>query len=137
MRVSFTASARWREYYPKNPKNRHRWDAMPYNMLGKCAEALALRKAFPQDLSGLHTDAEMDQAGEPVDVIDVTHTKPKPKKIRTLAKKEDKKETPWECHGCGAILSEAQAEYSKMIYEGGPWCRECQKSAKKITNPIK
>lgn len=60
-RVKFTASARWDEYYP-GEKQGFMWRKMPHNMLGKCAEALALRKAFPQAMSGLYVHEEMHQA---------------------------------------------------------------------------
>ena len=58
---NFTATARWDEYYPGKSQG-FMWDKMPHTMLGKCAEALALRKAFPAQLSGLYTGDEMDQA---------------------------------------------------------------------------
>jgi phage recombination protein Bet len=61
IRCPFTASCRWEEYYPGD-KQGFMWKKMPYLMLAKVAEALALRKAFPQDISGLYIKEEMEQA---------------------------------------------------------------------------
>lgn len=62
-RYPFTATARWNEYYP-GPKLGFQWHIRPYLMLGKCAEALALRKAFPKLLSGMYAQEEMDKTME-------------------------------------------------------------------------
>ena len=64
VRCPFTATARWSEYAPRGNEG-FMWQKMPRLMLGKCAEALALRKAFPKQLHGIYERAEMMQAQEP------------------------------------------------------------------------
>jgi phage recombination protein Bet len=53
--------AHWREYVQttKDGSVTRFWREKPHVMLAKCSEAIALRKAFPEDLSGIYADAEM------------------------------------------------------------------------------
>jgi len=67
------AIANWEAY----SRNSSVWKKMPSLMLAKVAECLALRRAFPQELSGLYSAEEMDQT---------QHEEPK--------KEEPKKEEP-------------------------------------------
>lgn len=72
-RVPFTRSARWAEFVQTNKDGglTRFWAKMPYLMLGKVAEALALRAAFPQELSGIYSNEEMHQAdSESIPILD-------------------------------------------------------------------
>jgi hypothetical protein len=71
-RCKFEAVARWSEYKPEpgpSGQGDTMWRRMPHTMLGKCAEALALRKGFPRQLAGLYAAEEMDQANRQAAVL--------------------------------------------------------------------
>ncbi len=63
-REALVAVAIFDEYCQRNYKGElsFMWAKMPGLMIAKVAESLALRKAFPNDLSGLYTQEEMAQA---------------------------------------------------------------------------
>lgn len=89
-RVPFSASARWDEYVQTKPvysndgkrtdktEATEMWSRMPYLMLGKCAEALALRRAFPAELGGIYTGEEMAQADNYVEAAATTTVREEP-----------------------------------------------------------
>jgi len=75
----FSAVALFSEYAgtTKDGAYTQMWATKGVIMIAKCAEALALRKAFPQDLSGIYTAEEMAQADNPAPVPAPAEPKPK------------------------------------------------------------
>jgi phage recombination protein Bet len=122
VRCPYTASARWDEFYPGDGPNSHMWQKMPHNQLAKCAEALALRKACPAELSGLYTDDEMHQADK---TLGVFPEQPAP---------EDGHQTQSYCVPYGAMAK-------KPIEECDPaqlrdYVLEIEEKAKRLKKPV-
>jgi phage recombination protein Bet len=130
-RIGFTASARWTEYKP-GEKLDFMWRKMPYLMLGKCAESLALRKAFPNDLNGIYTEDEMAQADTPATTLESGVDNSKTEKPEKVVNKKDKavevevmKGSDFSCSGCGNEITKETSDYSKQFFNK-ELCKECQ-----------
>lgn len=57
---AFSETALMSEYRPK--MNDFMWKQFPHTMIAKCAEAKALRRAFPNEFCGVYSKEEMSQA---------------------------------------------------------------------------
>lgn len=146
-RMGFTAPlyriALFREYaqMKKDGTPTRMWATMPAGQLAKCAEALALRAAFPAELSGVYTHEEMQQAdsepgqpttatGAPAPPRDAARSaKPSCPECHTAEKvivgKYPDKRTgvakPWYCLKCRSVWGDSEKRPTQVDPADEPW----------------
>jgi phage recombination protein Bet len=117
-----SASAHYCEYASLNKSGQPMmmWASMPRVMLSKCAEAMALRKAFPAELSGVYTKEEMDQADNPTIDLEknqeITEEKPEEPKEKCTVEQAEAFISSWSATHEEEILRryiEKKSEYLK------------------------
>lgn len=75
---------------PKGPKTlkEGNWKNMPHVMLGKCAEAQALRRGWPEDMSGLYVQEELDKVQLDMTATETVEAYEKDERLRRTASKD-------------------------------------------------
>jgi hypothetical protein len=108
------------------------WTKMPHAMIAKCAEALALRRAFPEECSGLYTTEEMMQAdaGE-IKVIESSKPESSPD-----YQPPDQQENMCPIHNepMRKFTKGKQSWFAHKL-DDGSWCNAKQKDTEKQPEP--
>lgn len=96
--VRIEGIALYREYVQTNSSGEptQRWKTGPAGQLAKCAEALALRRAFPAELAGLLAAEEMGSADSPPEAPKVVQPTRKSEKAKPVVSDKCPASSPWE-----------------------------------------
>lgn len=113
-KCSFTATARYDEYFP-GEKQGFMWKSKPHVMLGKCAEGLALRKAFPKQLAGLYLEEELQK-----EVDKPRERKPAPPPVGNVKCSE--------CNATGGHLPKCSKRQQQASKDEPTVCASCGKT---------
>ncbi len=109
--------AYWSEYVQvkRDGKPTRSWSTMPHTMIAKCAEAQAMRKAFPEDLGGLYVDEEL-QAGESGEIGDLNN----PRAMHSMPG-EDPDARPRESSEYDSLMCDLRAMDTEAFDPGCTW----------------
>lgn len=116
VRVPFTHTATFREFYPDYGKGFSKANQMPYQMIAKVAEAFALKKAFPDEVGNLHIPEEIaafEDAPPPANEIDTETLRKELAQIKTLAELIEKyksNKAMYSLPGVTELFAERRAE---------------------------
>ena len=116
------AVALYKAYVQTNKEGKpvSRWAVDPAGMLAKCAESLALRRAFPQELSGLYTIEEYPTST--AEIVEAEYIEPEKSRSQINAElgfgfDEPAKDEPMTIEKAFAIKNSEGIEYGKLTID--------------------
>ena len=116
------AVALYKAYVQTNKEGKpvSRWAVDPAGMLAKCAESLALRRAFPQELSGLYTIEEYPTST--AEIVEAEYIEPEKSRSQINAElgfgfDEPAKDEPMTIEKAFAIKNSEGIEYGKLTVD--------------------